>query len=68
MAWTSIMRHDRNSLSLTHDLRRDWKRWSATERLGAVATMLMALVLLVDAIVLTASAARRRRITALVAG
>ena len=49
MAWTSVMRRDGISLSLAHDLCRDWNRWSVAERLAAVATMLMAVVIPADA-------------------
>jgi len=45
MTGTPIIRRESELLSLTHDLRRDWHRWSAGERLTAVATMLLAVAI-----------------------
>jgi hypothetical protein len=43
--WAFVTGRESDRLSLRHDLRRDWYRWSAAERVAAVATMVMAVAI-----------------------
>jgi hypothetical protein len=45
VGWALVAGREGDRLSLGHDLRRDWYRWSAGERVAAITTVVMAVAI-----------------------